>query len=89
MMAIQWRTGCICIAILGAIISLAFGGTGEIIIPGCVVLVALITLGKKENINLYVLAAGQLLVYGAAQDPISRLSSAKSVFLLRLPGIPE
>ncbi|GAB7016562.1 hypothetical protein [Methanogenium cariaci] len=67
MMAIQWRTGCICIAILGAIISLAFGGTGEIIIPGCVVLVALITLGKKENINLYVLAAGQLLVYGAAQ----------------------
>ncbi|KAF1078608.1 hypothetical protein [Methanogenium sp. MK-MG] len=62
----RWRTGCICIAILGAIISLAFGGIMEIIIPGSVILAAITVLGKRENTALYILAAGQLLVYGAA-----------------------
>ncbi len=66
MMSDRWRTGCICIAILVALLSLAFGGRGEVIITGSILLTAMEILWKREDTDLYILAVGQLLVYGAA-----------------------
>jgi hypothetical protein len=66
MMSDRWRAGCICIAILCAFLSLALGGRWETIIPGSIILAAVVIQGKKEDTDLYLLAVGQLLVYGAA-----------------------
>lgn len=62
----RWRTGCVCITILSAMISLLFGGILEVIIPGSLIVAVMILLWRRENFDLYFLAAGQLLVYGAA-----------------------
>ena len=66
MISERWKTGCISIGILCALVSLAFGGRWETIIPGCIILAAVVILWKKEDTDLYLLAVGQLLVYGAA-----------------------
>lgn len=62
----QWRTGSVCITVLVALLSLAFGGLWEVILPGSAILAALAVFRNNEKSDLYILAAGQLAVYGAA-----------------------
>ncbi|WAI00697.1 hypothetical protein [Methanogenium organophilum] len=62
----RWETGCISAAILIAIGSLAFGGIWQIVIPTSAVLAAIATVWKHEGSDLYILAVGQVLVYGAS-----------------------
>lgn len=62
----RWEKGCFSVAILIAISSLAFGGIWEIVIPASVVLSAMMIFWKTEGIDLYILAVGQLLVYGVS-----------------------
>ncbi|WFN34715.1 hypothetical protein L1S32_00915 [Methanogenium sp. S4BF] len=66
MMSGRWRTGCIGIAILAAMATLAIGGRAEIIIPGSIILAGMVILWKTDDTDLYILAVGQLLVYGSA-----------------------
>lgn len=66
MTSARWKLACIGIAILGAVVTLVFGGRGEIIIPGSVILAAVVFFWKTEDTDLYILSVGQLLVYGAA-----------------------
>ena len=62
----RWITGWICITILAAMASLIVGGRAEVILPGSVIVAALVFVSKIEDTDLYILAAGQLMVYGAA-----------------------
>ncbi|MDE4909018.1 hypothetical protein L0665_10400 [Methanogenium marinum] len=66
MISSRWRTGCICVAIIIAIGSLALGGLWEVITPGSAVLASIMIWWKNRDIDLYILAVGQLLVYGAS-----------------------
>ena len=66
MMSTRWRRGCIAVAILSAMATLAFGGRAEIIVPGSIILTAILFFWKTDDTDLYILAVGQLLVYGAA-----------------------
>lgn len=66
MTAARWKLAYTGIAILGAMITLAFGGRGEIIIPGSIIIAAMATRWNTDDTDLYLLAVGQLLVYGAA-----------------------
>lgn len=70
-MSDQWKNGCIFIAIVSALLSLAFGGRWEIIIPGSIILAAMAIRWKREDTDLYILVIGQLLVYGAAYGSYS------------------
>jgi len=65
-MSTRWRRGCIAVAILSAMATLAFGGRAEIIVPGSIILTAILFFWKTDDTDLYILAVGQLLVYGAA-----------------------
>ena len=65
MISTRWRYGCIAVAILSAMATLAFGGRAEIIVPGSIILTAILFFWKTDDIDLYILAVGQLLVYGA------------------------
>ena len=65
-MSTRWRRGCIAVAILSAMATLAFGGRAEIIVPGSIILTAILFFWKTDDTDLYILAVGQLLVYGAS-----------------------
>jgi hypothetical protein len=65
-MSTRWRRGCIAVAILSAMATLAFGGRAEIIVPGSIILTAILFFWKTDDTDLYILAVGQLLAYGAA-----------------------
>lgn len=62
----RWRAGWTCIAILAAAGALFCGGRPEVIIPGALIVAALVFAWDREDTDLYILAAGQLMVYGAA-----------------------
>ena len=66
MISDRWRAGWTCIAILAAAGALFFGGRPEVIIPGGIIVAALVFAWDREDTNLYILALGQLMVYGAA-----------------------
>ena len=46
--------------------TLVVGGRAEIIIPGSIILAGILVLWNTDDTDLYILAVGQLLVYGAA-----------------------
>lgn len=66
MNAVPWKTVSVGVSILIAMVSLVFGGLWELVIPGSVMLAAILMVGKQEGSDLYIIAVGQLLVYGAS-----------------------
>jgi hypothetical protein len=86
MISSRWRAGCIGVAILVAIGSLALGGIWEVIIPGSAVLAAMITFWKNRDIDLYILAVGQLLVYGASYGSFFAAAVCEASLLAAIAG---
>lgn len=85
MIANRWRAGWTCIAICAAAGALFFGGRPEVIIPGALIVAALVFAWDREDTDLYVLALGQLMVYGAAYGSyISALISEAALFAVVL-----
>lgn len=90
MISDRWRAGWTCIAILAAAGALFFGGRAEVIIPGGIIVAALVFVWDREDTDLYILAAGQLMVYGAAYGSyLSALISEAALFTAVMGNTPQ